>query len=104
MAWCKSETRTLGFGASRQGTKDPPQNLKVGPGTALKFKSEVSGPPSRFKSGVPGPPIKLKSRIPHLSLMNSFFSEYFLAFFYLFIFVHFLDKIQKISTVSNRNQ
>ena len=104
MAWYKSETSTPGFGASGKGTKDPPQSLKVGPGTHLKFKSEVSGPPSKFKSGVPGPPTKFKSGIPHLSLMNSFFSEYFLAFFYLFIFVLFLDKIQKISTVSNRNQ
>ena len=104
MAWCKSETRTPGFRASGQGTKDPTQSLKVGPGTYLKFKSEASGPPSKFKSGVPGPPTKFKSGIPHLSLMNSFFSEYFLACFYLFIFVPFLDKIQKISTVSNRNQ
>ena len=39
----------------------------------LKFKSGAPGPPSKFKSGTPGP--------PHLSLMNSFFSEYFIAFF-----------------------
>ena len=49
------------------GTRDP-----------LKFKSGTPGPPSKFKSGTPGP--------PHLSLMNSFFSEYFIAFFtYLFL-------------------
>ena len=40
----------------------------------------------------------------HLSLMNSFFFRIFLRFFYLFIFVSFLNKIKKISTVSNRNQ
>ena len=38
-AWCKS------------GTLGPPQSLKVGPGTPLKFKSGTPGPPSKFKSG-----------------------------------------------------
>ena len=35
------------------GTRDPgpPQSLKVGPGTPLKFKSGIPGPPSKFKSG-----------------------------------------------------
>ena len=32
------------------GSRDPPQNLKVGPGTPLKFKSRTPGPPSKFKS------------------------------------------------------
>ena len=33
------------------GPRDPPQSLKVGPGTPLKFKSGTPGPPSKFKSG-----------------------------------------------------
>ena len=35
------------------GTRDRPQNLKVGPGTPLKFKSGTPGPSSKFKSGTP---------------------------------------------------
>ena len=35
------------------GTRDPPQNLKVRPGTPLKFKSGTVGTPSKFKSGTP---------------------------------------------------
>ena len=62
----------------------------------LKFKSGTPGPPSKFKSGTPGP--------PHVSIMNSFFSEYFIAFFTYFFFVSFLNKIQKKLTVSNRNR
>ena len=64
--------------------------VKVGPGPRdpgppSKFKSGTPGPTSKFKSGVPGPPAKFKSGTPHLSLMNSFFSEYFFPFFtYLF--------------------
>ena len=54
-------------------------------------------PPSRFKSGTEDHPQILKAGAqdllqslkvgpPHLSLMNSFFSEYFFAFFtYLFL-------------------
>ena len=37
------------------GNRDPPQSLKVGPGTPLKFKSGTPGPPSKFKSGTPSP-------------------------------------------------
>ena len=50
-------------GAWAPGIRDPepPQSLKVGPGTPLKFKSETPGPPSKFKSGTPGPPTKFKS-------------------------------------------
>ena len=66
-AWCKSGTRTPGPGT-------------LGPGT---WDSE---PPSKFKSGTPGPLQNLKVGPPHLCLMNSFFSEYFIAFFtYLFL-------------------
>ena len=51
------------------GTREPPQSLKVGPGTPLKFKSETLGPPSKFKSGTPSP------------FFNKFiFSEYFIVF------------------------
>ena len=70
------------------GTWDPgpSQSLKVRPGSPLKFKSGTPGPPLKFKSGTPGPPTKLKVGPPHLSLMNSFFSKYFFAFFtYLFL-------------------
>ena len=80
----------MGLGPQDPGPWDlgpgiPHQSLKVRP----------PGPPKKFKSGVPGPPKKFKSGTSHLFLMNSFFSEYFFAFFYLFIFVSFLDKIQK---------
>ena len=50
LTWCKSRTRTPG-----PGTREPPQNLKVGPGIPLKFKSGTPGPPSKFKSGTPSP-------------------------------------------------
>ena len=60
--------------------------VKVGPGPRdpgppSKFKSGTPGPTSKFKSGVPGPPAKFKSGTPHLSLMNSFFSEYLIVFY-----------------------
>ena len=45
-AWCKSGTMTLG-----PETRDPPQSLKVGTGTHLKFKSGTPGPLSKFESG-----------------------------------------------------
>ena len=48
-------------------TRDPPQTLKVGPGTPLKFKSGTAGPPSKFEGRIPGPPSKFKSGTPHLS-------------------------------------
>ena len=54
------------------GPRDPPQSLKVGPGTPLKFKSGTPGPPSKFKSGTPSP----------------FFNEFILfRIFNVFIFV-----------------
>ena len=36
-----------------QGPRDPgpPPSLKMRPGTSLKFKSGIPGPPSKFKSG-----------------------------------------------------
>ena len=51
------------------GTWDPPQSLKAGPGTLLKFKSGTSGPPSKFKSGTPSP-----------FFSEFIFSEYFTVF------------------------
>ena len=77
-AWCKSGTRTPG-----------PSDW--GPSTPLKFKIGTPGSSSRFNSGTLGPtPIKsLKVEPPHLSLMNSCFSEYFFAFFTYLFFVFF---------------
>ena len=76
----------MGPGPRDPGPRDPPQSLKVGPGISLKFKSGTPGPTSKFKSGIPGPPTKFESVPRHLSLMNSFFSEYFFLFFtYLFL-------------------
>ena len=52
--------------------------VKVGPG------SRDPGPPSKFKSGTSSP------------FFNEFiFSRIFFHFFYLFIFVYFLNKMQK---------
>ena len=54
-------------------TRDPPQSLKVG------FKN-----PLKFKSGTPSP------------FFNRFnFFRIFIRIFYLFVFVSFLNKIQK---------
>ena len=39
------------------------------------------GPPSKFKSGTTGPVQSLKVGPPHLSLMKSFFPEYFIVFY-----------------------
>ena len=65
-------------------TRDRPQSLKVGPGTPLKFTSGTPGPPTKFKSGTPSP------------CFNEFiFFRIFLRFFYLFIFVSFLNKVHK---------
>ena len=50
--------------------------------------------------------LKMGPQDPHQSLkagINSFFSEHFI-FFYLFIFLSFLIRYKKISTVSNRSQ
>ena len=45
----------VGPGPQDPGNRDPPQSLKVGPGTPLKFKSGTPGPPSKFKSETPSP-------------------------------------------------
>ena len=63
--------------------RDPPQCLKVGPGTSLKFKSGTPGPLQNLKVGSQDPFQSLKVGPPHLSLMNSFLSEYLIVF-YLF--------------------
>ena len=62
------DLRTLG-----PGTRDP--------GHSSKFKSGTQGPPSKCKSRTPGLPSKFKKGPLHLSLM--------------FIFVSFLNKIQR---------
>ena len=53
-------------GPQDPGTWDPgpPQSLKVGPGTPLKFKSGTPGLSSKFKSGTLGPTLKFKSGTP----------------------------------------
>ena len=45
---------------SGPGTQEPPQSLKVGPGTPLKFKIGTLGPPSKFKKGPQDPLQSLK--------------------------------------------
>ena len=68
------------------GPREPPESLKVGPGTSLKFKSGTPGPLQNLKVGLQDPLKSLKVGPPYLSLMNSFFSEYFFASFtYLFL-------------------
>ena len=69
----------LGPGTLGPETQDPPQSLKVGPETPLTLKSGNPGPPSKFKIGTP----------THLSLMNSFFSEYFIVFLLIYFCVFF---------------
>ena len=75
------------------GPRDPrPREPRTrGPGPSSKFKSGIPGPFLKLKGGTPGPPSKFKCGTPHLSLMNSFFSEYFIVFF--FVCVSFLNKI-----------
>ena len=68
----KSETEfkrhgvKVGPAPRHPGAQDwnPPQSLKVGPGTPLKFKSGTPGPLLKFKSETPGPPTKFKSGTP----------------------------------------
>ena len=77
------------------------QGVKVEPGPRVSGPQDPGtqdpGRPSKFKSGTPwllqnlkvGPqdPFQsLKVGSPHLSLMNSFFSEYFIGFFYFCVF------------------
>ena len=54
--WCKrhgdQDPRTWDLSTLEPETWDPPQSLKVGPGTPLKFKSGSSGSNSKFKSGI----------------------------------------------------
>ena len=92
-AWCESGTRIPGPGTSRLRTWDPPQSLKVGLRTHLKFNSGTQDPIQNSKVKLQEALRSLKVGPPHISLMNSFFSEYFIAFFYFFIFVSLLNKI-----------
>ena len=74
-AWCKSGSRT--------------------PGPPLKFKSGTPGPSSKFKSGTLGPPTKFKSGTPSAFFNEFIFFQDIFSLFYLFIFVSFLNKMQK---------
>ena len=82
-AWCKS------------GTRDPSQSLKVEPGTPLKFKSGTPASRSKFKSWTLGSPSKFKSGTPSPFFNEFIFFQNISSFFYLFISVSFLNKIQK---------
>ena len=63
MAWCKSGTRTPGFGTSgpqnpskfNSGTWGLPQSFRVKPETSIKFKSGTPELSSKFKSETPSP-------------------------------------------------
>ena len=69
------------------GTRDPetPSKLKVGPRTPIKFKVGPQDLLQNLKVGPQDPLQSLKVGPPHLSLMNSFFSEYLIVF-YLCVF------------------
>ena len=60
------------LGLTDSGSRDwePPQSLKVGPGTSIKLKSETSGPPSKFRSRTPGPHSKFKSGTPIIIFLH----------------------------------
>ena len=78
MAWCKSGTRT-------PGPWDLAQNLKVGPQTPQSLKVGPQDSLQNLKVGSQDSLQSLKVGPPHLSLMNSFFSEYLIVF-YLCVF------------------
>ena len=64
----------------KSGTAEPSSNLKVGPQDSLQ--NLKAGPQDSLRS--------LKVGLPHLSLMNSFFIEYLIVFFFhVSIFVSF---------------
>ena len=75
----------------RHGVKVRPGPWDLGPPS--KFKSETPGPPSKFQSGTPRPPSKFKSRTPSPFFDEFIFLRIFHRFFYLSIFVSFLNKI-----------
>ena len=58
------------------GPRDHTQSLKVGPQDSLQ----------NLKMGPRDPPQRLKVGPPHLSFMNSFFSENFIVFLSLCLF------------------
>ena len=67
------------------GTRDTPQSLKVGPQDPLQ--NVKVGPQDSLRSLKVGP--------LHLSLMNSFFFRIFHRFFFTYLFLSFLNKIQR---------
>ena len=83
---CNEETGILAVHEYISTDRNLRHGVKVGPGPQ---------DPGPRDPGTRDPPQSLKMGPPHFSLMNSFFSEYFIVLFYLFIFVSFLNKIQK---------
>ena len=74
----------MGTGTSEPSDSGPPQSLKVG----------HQDPLQNLKVGPQDPLQSLKAGPSHLSLMNSFFLEYFFAFFTC-LFLHRLNKTHK---------
>ena len=64
------------------------EHLWVGHGVRVQPGSWDPGPwdPLKFKSGTPGSLQSLKVGPLHISLMNSFFSEYFMVFLFSCLF------------------
>ena len=76
----------VGPGPRDPGPQDPPQSLKMGPETPLKFTCGTPGPSSKFKSGVPGPPTKFKSGT-RSSFLNEFtFFQNISSLFFTYLF------------------
>ena len=75
------------MGTLGPGNRDPSQSLKLGPQDSLQnLKVEPQDPLQN-----------LKVRPPHLSLMNSFFSEYFFAFLLLYFLAFFKQDTKSIN-------
>ena len=70
----------------------------MGPGPRDLGPRDPGTPPESLKEGPQDSLQNLKVEPPHLSLMNSFFSEYFIVFYLCFFFKK--DVYKKISTVS----
>ena len=80
--------RNPGTGDSEIQDPGSPENLRLGPGTPLKFKSVTSGPTSKLKSGTPGPISKFKSGTPSPFSDEFIFLGMFHRFFvYLFLYL-----------------
>ena len=62
----------------RPGTQNPPQSLKVRPGTLIRFKSgpQDPPPPSKVYKWDPGTPFKVLKRDPHNGIFSLLYSLY----------------------------